>query len=323
MEPPTPSLKGFTSTIINNNNNSNLKIKLSSSEKILSLSTELNGKKYRLVISQKELQNSHNFFKQFCTFEQIISAFIKIISSSNNIVIDDKEINIKFNNFLDEKISIKIPEEKNDIDLLYLNLKKLEIENNNLKEVLLNSGNDSKKKYNKRNLNSIKDSVILKDNEDMMIKNWIGHDKNMSFNLIYKATRDGDDVKDFHKLCDEISPTLTLARTKNGNRFGGYTCAPLKRNADVEKIYDKNAFVFSIDKQYKYNTNKPEEAVHSRKEYGPYFGSNSPFYIGNKFLTQNSSYSNPDNDYKSPPYALTGAERYTLDELEVYTINFE
>ena len=124
MEPPTPSLKGFSSTIISNNYNSNLKIKLSSSEKILSLSTEINIKKYRLVISQEELQNSQIFFKQFSTFEKILSALTKIISSYNNIVNDDKEINIKFKNFLDEEISIKIPEEKNDIDLLYLNQKK-------------------------------------------------------------------------------------------------------------------------------------------------------------------------------------------------------
>ena len=324
---PSPCITDSYSKTINSNSNNKLEIKIKSFQNILSLFTGLKGKKYRLVISQEELQNSICFFKQFSTLEQILSAIEKIISLSNNVIINEKEIIIKFKDFLDKEFSIKIPEDKNDIDLLYLKLKKLEIENKDLKETLLNGEVNSKvnykKSYNKRNLNLIKDSVILKDNEDMMIKNWIHHDKDMSFNLIQKATRDGDDANDFHKLCDEISPTLVLAKTKNGNRFGGYTSAPLKKNADNASIYDKNAFVFSLDKQCKYNTQKPTDAVHSRKNYGPYFGNSSAFYIANKFLRENSCYSNPENDYKSPPYVLTGGEYFTLDELEVYKIDME
>ena len=155
-----------------------------------------------------------------------------------------------------------------------------------------------------------------------MIKNWISNNKNLSFDLIYKATRDGDDVKDFRKLCDGISPTLTICRTKNGNRFGGYTSAALTKNTSDQAINDPNAFVFSIDKKYKYNTNNPSYAVRSLTSRGPCFGSYCAFFIGNKFLTNNTSYSNPSNDYNSPPYVLTGAEYFTLDELEVYKVNF-
>lgn len=171
--------------------------------------------------------------------------------------------------------------------------------------------------------NSIKNSNILKKDEELMISNWIDSNKKIFFKLIYKGTRDGDDVKDFHKLCDEISPTLTLCKTKNGNRFGGYTSVALTRNSSDNQIYDPNAFVFSIDKKYKYNTNNPSYAVRSCNSRGPCFGSNCPFYIGNKFLTQNTSYSNPSNDYNSPPYVLTGAQKFTLEELEVYKVNFE
>ena len=56
---------------------------------------------------------------------------------------------------------------------------------------------------------------------------------------------------------------------------------------------------------------------------GAIFGSSCPFYIGNNFLTQNASYSNPFNDYNSPPYVLIGAEYFTLEELEVYKVKFE
>jgi hypothetical protein len=63
--------------------------------------------------------------------------------------------------------------------------------------------------------------------------------------------------------------------------------------------------------------------VRSNSSRGPCFGSYCPFFIGNKFLTQNTSYSNPSNDYNSPPYVLTGAQYFTLEELEVYKVKFD
>ena len=318
MEPPTPfSTKSFSKEIKGNKIN----INLSSSKDILSLSTEINNKKYRLTLSIIELKNSQIFFNQFSSHEQIIIALSKIITSSNNIEIKENEIIIKFKNFLEEEISLKIPEEIYNIELLYLNLKKLQIENENLKNIIINNV-PNKNEINKKSENRIKNSVILKDDEDVMIKNWINNNKPLSFDLIYKATRDGDDVKDFHKLCDEISPSLTIVRAKNGNRFGGYTSCALTKNSSDQAINDPSAFVFSIDKKYKFNTNNPSYAIRSITSRGPCFGDNCPFYIGNKFLTNNSSYSNPSNDYNCPPYVLTGAKYFIVDELEVYKVNF-
>ncbi len=317
MEAPTPFEEKHFSIEINNNKT---ELKLSSSENILSLSTELNNKKYRLTISIEELQQSQKFFKQFSSFGEILKALSKIITTSN-IISKDNMIEIKYKNFFDEDISIKIPEEKN-INLLFLNLKKLQIENDNLKQMLLKNNKNNFEIY-KNLFNSIKNSDILKEDEEQMIKNWINSNKKISFELIYKATRDGDDVKDFHKLCDEIAPTLTLGKTKNGNRFGGYTSVALTKNSSDNAINDPNAFVFSIDKKYKYNTHNPSYAVRSHSSRGPCFGGSCPFYIGNKCLTQNTSYSNPSNDYNSPPYVLTGAEYFTLEELEVYKVKFE
>ena len=120
MEPPTPfAMKSFSKNI----NNQKIDLKLSSSENILSLSTELNNKKYRLTISSEELGESHSFFKQFPSFEKTLNAISKIITSTNDISVKDNKIEIKFKNFLDEEIIIKLPEEINNIDLLYLNYK--------------------------------------------------------------------------------------------------------------------------------------------------------------------------------------------------------
>ena len=79
-----------------------------------------------------------------------------------------------------------------------------------------------------------------------MIKNWINPNRNISFKLIYKVTRDGDEPKDF-RLCDEIPSTLTLAETTNRKRFGGYTIVAYPKNNSDKAFYDENAFVFRID----------------------------------------------------------------------------
>lgn len=62
MEPPTPYSEKTFSIDVNNNK---IEVKLSSSENIFSISTELNSKKYRLTTSIEELHKSQTFFKQF------------------------------------------------------------------------------------------------------------------------------------------------------------------------------------------------------------------------------------------------------------------
>ena len=43
-------------------------------------------------------------------------------------------------------------------------------------------------------------------------------------NLIYRASRDGWHVDDFHRLCDGKGPTLILIKVKDTGRIcGGYT----------------------------------------------------------------------------------------------------
>jgi len=40
--------------------------------------------------------------------------------------------------------------------------------------------------------------------------------------LLYRATSDGSYPKDYHKKCDNQGPTLTLIKTDNNRKFGGY-----------------------------------------------------------------------------------------------------
>ena len=45
----------------------------------------------------------------------------------------------------------------------------------------------------------------------------------MSYDLIYKASRDGDKSENFHSKCDNMKNTLIIIKSKNGKIFGGFT----------------------------------------------------------------------------------------------------
>lgn len=68
----------------------------------------------------------------------------------------------------------------------------------------------------------------------------------ISYELIYKATRDGDKSENFHSKCDNKENTIVIIKSKNGKIFGGFTT---KFWNHMEYINDPLAFVFSINKQ--------------------------------------------------------------------------
>ena len=199
---PTPKSKSYKKEI----QNKQVNFIISISGEILSLSADYDNKKYRILYSIEELQNLHNFFKQFSNINQILNVFDKIFTTSNNYFIENNKIIINFKNFLDEEISISLPEDTQNIDSILFELKKCQLENILLKKLL---NNNEKKNY--KDISLLENSSILKKEDIQMIKNWINPNRNISFKLIYKATRDGDEPKDFHRLCDEIPSTLTLA----------------------------------------------------------------------------------------------------------------
>ena len=138
---PTPKSKSYKKQIQNKLVNFIITI----SGEILSLSADYDNKKYRILYSIEELQNLHNFFKQFSNINQILSVFDKIFTTSNNYFIENNKIFIKFKNFLDEEISISLPEDTQNIDSIYFELKKFQMENILLKKLLNNKENQNYK----------------------------------------------------------------------------------------------------------------------------------------------------------------------------------
>lgn len=89
--------------------------------------------------------------------------------------------------------------------------------------------------------------------------------------LLYKGSRDGWQYSDFHTLCDNQGPTLTLFKSSAGKISGGFTSISWK--TDNKYGVDAKALVFSVDQELKFPCLQPEKAVYHQTTRGPSFGS--------------------------------------------------
>ena len=158
-------------------------------------------------------------------------------------------------------------------------------------------------------------------NFNKIIKN-----KKIDFNLLYKATKDGDEIKIFHKLCDKQKNIVVAIETKNGCRFGGYT--KIGFDSDEESKKDDAAFLFSFDKMKIYKIKKDSVAIACFSKSGPcFFGTKSDtIHIVDKFFEnfshtdkKNSIYEGMEEDYE----LNKGEDKFLIRELEIFKIEIE
>ena len=90
--------------------------------------------------------------------------------------------------------------------------------------------------------------------------------------LLYRASRDGWQISDFHRLCDEKGSTVVIVKVDNGRLCGGYCSIGWESYGDWQ--YDINSFVFSLDNLKKYNESKQGHSEHLLWNgcFGPCFG---------------------------------------------------
>ena len=95
---------------------------------------------------------------------------------------------------------------------------------------------------------------------------------------IYQATKDGDNSKTFHQLCDGIPNTLVLYKSAGNRRFGGFTsqCWNVEICGDIS---DKNCFLFSLDKNKIYYSKNNIFQINNYNRDGPSFSKNGTYII--------------------------------------------
>ena len=108
------------------------------------------------------------------------------------------------------------------------------------------------------------------------------------FELIYSAKRDGWDASDFHKKCDGQGPTVTLFKSAEGHRFGGFTSVAWNGSEEEDWVEDPSSVIFSIDERELVLKPSSATVIH-HENWGPNFGGSDLGIYCRKSQKMNSS----------------------------------
>ena len=146
---------------------------------------------------------------------------------------------------------------------------------------------------------------------------------NISFKLIFRATRDGFESKYLHEKVDGLDKTLLIIKTREKFKFGGYI--NYKWTSKEQWICDdEECFVFSVNLRKIYYPIKGKIKYYFNKDYGPNF---SVFGIEKKLNEKSSLNIHIAKDANcffsgfTVDYELTGGKKeFQVEELEVFRI---
>ena len=253
---------------------------------------------------------------------------IKFILKEKELTEKEKQDNIL--EFLD-KIYTENQELKKKVSAFQELEKKINVlqtENEKIKEKL----EQTQKKYEEENIkqkerikNLFKDSAIVKLDEKKMINDWIDPygEKNITSELLFRTSVDGDSSATFHNKCNNKGPTITFVKTTAGKRIGGITMVSWASTNGYRK--DKDAFIFALDTYQKFVQYKNfNYAIYDHSSYGPTFG-NHDLYIADGCKSNTNSYCNSNISYgfyNSYNLINTGNQQTTFQvaDYEVYLI---
>ena len=366
MEAPTPindeNIKPISSFLLNFNlkyqNSSfefnlydinNSKIKLIANKQNIG-NEKLMLEKYETEIELKELKNKNKYFKMFETYQEFKLNFIELCKANkvNIIKVDNNEINISINLMV-----------IND-NLIYLTLKKIElnqkaqidflIEGSKLKDKKIEELNnkiismekiiqnliyriETLEKLNNKNINinnnlNLFNSKIFSNSEEIsFIFSAISKDNlnKINLELLFSSNIDGENEEKVKPAYINKNDILVLIKTKENKRFGGYAHEFFELNIFNKK--DSKAFLFNIDKLKIYKSNNTDRSIcRNKKTFNSInFGGGTDLRISHKFLT-NENYTNPIGnkyyDYQSEEYALNGKRDFDVQILEIFQVKF-
>lgn len=174
-------------------------------------------------------------------------------------------------------------------------------------------------------------SSLLNGRKKGQLKKWISKNKQVKFELLYQATRDGYSNTSFHKLCDNKGPTVTLVKNKTGYVFGGYTSANWTQSGSYET--DQSAFLFTIENKegnvaLKWNVSSGGgNAIHNNSSYGPTFGGGHDLHLISGSQSKSGDYWQAQGVSWGHTYGASGktkvdfcGDNLQIVELEVYSV---
>ena len=140
--------------------------------------------------------------------------------------------------------------------------------------------------------------------------------------LLYKSSRDSDNVKICHKLCVNKKNIIIIIKSDNNYIFGGYTKIGFKSDI-LKNSIDNKSFLFSVNLKKIYPAIKDKNVIgHIDEKRGLTFTGSIYFYEG--FMKRNNYISNSINEYFygfNDKYEMNGGKnKFIIKELEVYQL---
>lgn len=183
------------------------------------------------------------------------------------------------------------------------------------------STNNEKHQFNSKIINDLEDLDIIARG---LVKNNIECLKTIKigYKLLFRVSEHGDNIKEFHRRCDEISGTLVVIKTKDDWIFGGYTSLSWNPSSGAVKK-DNDSFVFSLNlkKIYFFSGNK-EYSIYCDGNKGPSFV--GMFSIEEKILNCMSYINNWGVQCfsgESSVHEINGGKNeFEIEELEVFQV---
>jgi hypothetical protein len=151
--------------------------------------------------------------------------------------------------------------------------------------------------------------------------------------LLYRASRDGFEAREFHSKCDGNHNTLTLVISSNATIFGGYTAAAWSVNERF--AHDAHAYIFSLkngkNKPFRVKCLDASEAIYCAKDFGPCFGyddikissmasANTESLSGFGYTYEHDDYPFDSDEANS---ILAGSKNFQVHDIEVFCKDYE
>ena len=295
------------------------------SENSFSLSAIIQNRKFFNIFKLNELKNKNKYFLLLDNSDEIFNEIIlklesqkpKIKENENNLEILIETGHSKFKEIifiLNEKektIEDKIIELYNK-----MNEMKIIIDNQSDKINFLENENANLKKRLSL-LEQIKncESLILNENlnYETILKNWINPNKKIKFTLLYRMTKDGDNINTYHEKCCNKGPTISLIKLEDANIIGGYTPLNFNKSGDWQK--DNDSFIFSLTKNKKFGKTKMNcESIFDSEKYACNF---ETFKFNEKSqMSMKNMYFTGDNKYYIIGNNILDKEGYIINETQ-------
>jgi hypothetical protein len=138
----------------------------------------------------------------------------------------------------------------------------------------------------------IYDSTLIKDQHFVILANWIDKKKkniHYNFNLLYRASRDGNTPVVFHNKCDNKGATIVIAKISNSEKIvGGYN--PFFWYSYGQDTSESFIYLFND----KIDIKNAKVSYSNGVKYGPRFGYGSGCQNNMWFSLSTNSYSKID-----------------------------